>query len=426
MNAGVPSDAATARRRLTEARVPGPIVEVARTLRDAGHAAALVGGAVRDALLGLPASDWDLASSATPTEVVKLFPKTIPTGLEHGTVTVLVRPSKGGKRIPIEVTTFRGEGAYVDGRRPTEVTFLRDLEDDLARRDFTVNAFAWDPIDEVFTDPFGGLEDLRAGWVRAVGDPTARFTEDGLRTMRAVRFCATRSLRLEAETAAAIPSALNVLDMVSRERVLVELTKLLGAPTPSQGLVPMRQTGMWSHVFPALAEADLEAAIDAVDTLPPDVGLRLARLLWPLARGGDDGRSKAVAAIVALKPSKDFRRRLEALWSPAVLRLGDAADPVAIRRAAAALGRAHVGDALAILEVEPSQCEAVESALDGAALSISELAIAGRDLVAAEVCKPGPGLGDLLRALLAEVVADPARNEPSALVESARRIVASG
>lgn len=426
MSTALPPDAAAATERLAAAEVPASIVGVARVLREAGHAAALVGGAVRDALLGLSASDWDLASSATPSEVVELFPKTIPTGLEHGTVTVLVRGTKGGKRIPVEVTTFRGEGAYVDGRRPTEVTFLRDLEDDLARRDFTVNAFAWDPIDGVFTDPFGGLEDLRAGWVRAVGDPAARFTEDGLRTMRAVRFCATRALKLEPKTAAAIPKALSVLDMVSRERVLIELTKLLGAAEPSRGLEPMRQTGMWTHVFPALGEADLEAAIEAVDGLPPDVGLRLARLLWPLARSGEGGRSAAVAAVVALKPSKELRRRLEALWSPALLALEAAADPVAIRQAAASVGRGHVSDALSILEVDPARREAVEAALEGAALSIGELAIAGRDLVAAEVCKPGRGLGDLLRALLAEVVVDPARNDADALLDAARRIVAAG
>src|SRR5690606_36063276 len=138
-----PRNVEEATARLSSAEVPGEIVEVARRLQAAGHQAVLVGGSVRDALLGLPASDWDLATPATPDEVQALFRRTIPTGIEHGTVTVLVRPPGGdGPRVPVEVTTFRGEGDYTDGRRPSSVTRHRDLVEDLARRDVTVNAFA--------------------------------------------------------------------------------------------------------------------------------------------------------------------------------------------------------------------------------------------------------------------------------------------
>ncbi|MBC8068946.1 MAG: hypothetical protein IAG13_11485, partial [Deltaproteobacteria bacterium] len=193
----IPREHAEAIARLRDAAIPEPILEVAQKLQQAGHAAVMVGGAVRDVLLGLPAADWDLASSARPEEVQATFKRTIPTGIEHGTVTVLVRNPGGGPAIGVEVTTFRGEGAYTDGRRPSEVTFLRDLTEDLARRDFTVNAFAWDPFAKVFSDPFEGLADLHAGLLRAVGEPARRFGEDGLRTMRAVRLCATRELALE-------------------------------------------------------------------------------------------------------------------------------------------------------------------------------------------------------------------------------------
>jgi tRNA nucleotidyltransferase (CCA-adding enzyme) len=180
----MPADAGAAAIRLSAATVPAEILEVAQCLQDRGHAAVLVGGAVRDVLLGLPADDWDLATSARPEEVQAAFRRTIPTGIEHGTVTVLVR-GRGGKsregheaHVPVEVTTFRGEGAYIDGRRPSAITFLRDLVEDLARRDFTVNAFAWDPIARRFDDPFDGLADLRAGVLRAVGEPARRFGEE--------------------------------------------------------------------------------------------------------------------------------------------------------------------------------------------------------------------------------------------------------
>ena len=274
-----PSTAAEASEILRNSHVPDAILEVARRLQDAGQAAVLVGGAVRDALLGLPADDWDLATSATPEQVQGLFRKTIPTGVEHGTVTVMVRaPGQRGPRTPVEVTTFRGEGDYVDGRRPSSVTFHRDLREDLARRDFTVNAFAWDPIRELFTDPFDGLGDLAKRRIRAVGDPAERFAEDGLRTMRAVRLCATRIFTLDPATRAAIEPALPVLDKVSRERVRVELFKLLGAPQPSRGLQPMVETQMWSHVLADMPDEAKSDAIAAVDTMRPDPVLRLARL----------------------------------------------------------------------------------------------------------------------------------------------------
>jgi tRNA nucleotidyltransferase (CCA-adding enzyme) len=205
-----PRSAEQARERLSSAHVPPEILGVAQVLDRAGHRAVLVGGAVRDVLCGLPHEDWDVATSATPEEVQRLFPRTIPTGVAHGTVTVLT--GRGDRASPVEVTTFRGEGVYRDGRRPTEVRFLRELEDDLARRDFTSNALAWDPIHGVFSDPFDGIADLQAGLVRAVGVALDRFLEDGLRTMRAVRFCATLGFSLEASTEAAIGGALEVFD----------------------------------------------------------------------------------------------------------------------------------------------------------------------------------------------------------------------
>jgi tRNA nucleotidyltransferase (CCA-adding enzyme) len=418
---------ATSRTEATDilraAVIPPEIIDVARTLREAGYAAVLVGGSIRDVLLGLPASDWDLATSATPAEVQSVFPRTVPTGIEHGTVSVLVRLAGETSAIPVEVTTFRGEGTYEDGRRPTEVTFLRDLEADLARRDFTVNAMAWDPVDEVFSDPFEGLEDLRAGIVRAVGEAERRFLEDGLRTMRAVRFCATRELALEPATARAIGGALHVLDKVSRERVLVELEKMLRAPTPSRGLLPMVESGMWPHVLPTLDDGERAEAIRAVDAMPPVVAHRLARLVRPRALRSEADRAHVEQAVDALKPSRALRAEVLGLCRPEVDALGEALvrpDPVDARRAASALGRPLVEPALAVLGATPQQRAHAEACLQGAPLAVGELAIKGGQLIAAGVLAPGPAIGETMRALLAWVLDDPARNEPDTLIAYAR------
>ncbi|MEM7155046.1 MAG: hypothetical protein AAF799_19515 [Myxococcota bacterium] len=412
-------DEALAVQRLSAAPVPGPVVEVARRLQQAGHAAVLVGGAVRDVLLGLPANDWDLASSATPQEVIGLFRRTIPTGMQHGTVTVMVRD--GDQTHPVEITTFRGEGAYVDGRRPESVTFLRDLVEDLARRDFTVNAFAWDPIEQRFSDPFDGLADLQASVVRAVGVPLERFREDGLRTMRAVRFCATRGLSLEEQTAAAIPDALDVLAKVSRERVHVELTKLLASERPSAGLRPMWRTGIWPHaLLPLPQDDDYESAIAAVDAMPRGPTPRLARLLWPLAAAGCEHAGAIKACIENLKPSKVERAEVLALTGDGMRALAAASEPEAIRRAVATLTRAHLPAALDLLAADDARRVAIHAALQGAALSAGELAIKGRDLIADGVVKPGPGLGRCLAELLDAVLVDPAQNTRDELLARAR------
>ena len=171
-------------RPLDPKRVPAAIMHLLRRLHGAGHRAYLVGGCVRDLLRGVPVSDWDIATIARPEEVLKIFPFAIPTGLKHGTVTV---PTDVG---PCEVTTFRIEWGYTDARRPDRVEFVTDLEADLARRDFTVNAIAWDPLHGKEVDPFGGRGDLSARLLRAVGSPVDRFREDGLRPIRAARFAA--------------------------------------------------------------------------------------------------------------------------------------------------------------------------------------------------------------------------------------------
>ena len=413
-----PADLATAQARLVRAEIPRVVVGACVTLSEAGHAAVVVGGAVRDALLLKAVSDWDLATSATPQEVMALFARTIPTGIEHGTVTVLVG-GRGSDAEPIEVTTFRGEGEYLDGRRPSRVQFHRSLVDDLARRDLTVNALAWDPVASELFDPYDGIGDLQLGVIRAVGDPMLRFREDGLRTMRAVRFCATLAMTLEPATAAAIPDALEVLTKVSRERVYVELTKLLRAPRPSLGLLPMASTGIWPHVIPALPDAERQDALAAVDAMAPDPVVRLARLLRPAAQR-EGGAQRVDAAVRALRPSKVARVQLATLTGPLLTHLDAAQTPAALRRAVAKLSRAQLPAALAVLGSPPLRCAAVNEACEGAALSTKELAIRAGALIAAGIAQPGPALGELMDALLDAVLEDPAVNEPERLFAVAR------
>ncbi|MFV8756628.1 CCA tRNA nucleotidyltransferase [Nannocystaceae bacterium ST9] len=414
-----PRDLDEARERMRGAAIPAPILAVLHTLDEAGHHGVVVGGAVRDALLGLAGVDWDVASDATPDEVIRLFPRTIPTGIEHGTVTVL--SGRGDQRHAVELTTFRGEGAYHDGRRPSEVTFLRELELDLARRDLTINAFAWDPVNAVFTDAFGGLDDLRAGRIRAVGDPATRFAEDGLRTMRAVRFAATMGFELDPATEAAIAGALAVFDRVSRERVRVELVKLLAARRPSLGLWPMARTGLWSRVLAELAEPERSQAIAAVDRMAGDPIVRLARLLWPIRAE----RERIEALLEALRPSREERAIVLALTEPALDRLeplAAAGNGPGLRRLIAGLGRPLLAAAIDMRGLAPEHAAIVHAELEGAALTGKELAIKGRDLIAAGVAQPGKQLGERLEQLLDWVLDDPRRNHADTLLARAREL----
>ena len=211
------------------AEVPPDVLAICRRLREAGHQAHLVGGGVRDMLIGRPPADFDLATDARPEAVVALFGTTfaIPTGLKHGTITVLSET-----RRPIEVTTFRGEGEYLDGRRPVSVSYVDTLEEDLSRRDFTMNAVAFDPLGGRLCDPFDGQGDLARKLIRAVGDPLVRFREDGLRPLRAVRQAAQLEFEVDRPTLEAIPPTLDVFRKVSAERIRDELFKMLGARQP--------------------------------------------------------------------------------------------------------------------------------------------------------------------------------------------------
>lgn len=425
----------TALERLAAA-VPANVRDVCATLTAAGHQAVTVGGAVRDALLDRVPGDWDVATSAHPDEVMKLFRHTIPTGVQHGTVTVV---TGRGKHTHVEVTTFRGEGAYSDARRPDEVRFGVPLVEDLARRDLVVNAIAYDPAKGELIDPFGGQADIAARRLRAVGNAVERFTEDGLRVMRAVRFAAQLEFELDPDTEAGIAPALPSLAKVARERVSVELRKLLSTRMPSRGLAPARRTGILASVLPALdvAIADVPAWLALVDRADREV--RLAALLVPLhsteapATNLDLQTGKQISATLRdLKFSNEEAAVAAQLVASAHAPLHDTRDhdllddDVAMRRLLARLDRDKRALAVQLWEaIAPGDAIVRRAAHVLAArppLGIGELALDGKQLMAALAIQPGPIVGRLLAQLLELVLEDPARNTRETLLAEAQRL----
>jgi poly(A) polymerase/tRNA nucleotidyltransferase (CCA-adding enzyme) len=207
-----------------------------------------VGGAVRDLILRRPTGDWDVSTDATPQQVSSIFRKVIPTGMKHGTVTVIINSTK------VEVTTFRIEGKYSDGRRPDSVRYASDIREDVKRRDFTISAMAYDPLSDEFIDEFGGLKDLRCKVIRTVGDPVERFEEDGLRPLRAIRLATVMEFNIDKDTLEAIRPSIGTFRKVAPERVREEIVKMLLADKPSAGIEVMRDTGLLDEIIPELCE----------------------------------------------------------------------------------------------------------------------------------------------------------------------------
>ncbi|CAN5122881.1 HD domain-containing protein [soil metagenome] len=442
--------------------VPSDVKYICETLAAKGKRGWIVGGCVRDLLLGKTVADWDIATDALPDEVVRIFPKVIPTGIQHGTVTVVLR----GKHY--EVTTLRGEGAYSDGRRPDSVDFVDDIDADLARRDFTVNAIALDPRDGAVIDPWGGQKDLDARVLRAVGKPLERFREDGLRVLRAARFVASLEMTLEPETEAAISGALDTFRKVSQERVRDEWVKAMKAARPSRAFDVMRRTGILAVSCPELIEGvDCDQnkwhafdvwghAMHCLDACAGDPILRVAALLHdvgkPRSRAFSDktkdwtfydheriGAEMADPICQRLRFSNDERARVVSLVRNHLFHYDEWTDAT-VRRWLRRVGLDRVEDLYRLNEADvrgkgrgfdddPAAIEMVKARVKrvlepGAALATKDLHVDGHDLMRELGLKPGRALGEILGALLEEVVAEPARNEREALLARAREIVA--
>ena len=429
--------------------------ELLDTLHRAGYAAYVVGGCVRDSLLGLTPHDWDLCTSALPQQVMELFgaQRCIPTGLQHGTVTV----KQSGALY--EITTFRTEGTYTDGRHPDEVHFVPDVREDLARRDFTINAMAYNEK-EGLVDPFGGQADLQSGIVRAVGVPRQRFTEDALRILRLYRFAARFGFAIDPPTAQAAQELCAHLDCVSVERIEEELAKLLSAPAPAAYL----DKKILLVILPELSSEALAAAKPVVDVCPAgaeNLPIRLAALLYSLGEDGirrtlkrlrcsnalieeaavlvrearrrdgsflfghDSGHSIArpIAFGNRVPPQRTVLR--ETTVTPGFTiyarRLLGKYNLCTVQRLAAlgtALQPEHAADFAALSELA-EQLDA-----DGVCCRVSQLAVNGRDLMAAGV-PAGPGIRKVLEALLDGVIREEYPNERQALLAAVQQLAAS-
>ena len=399
---------------------PGAAALLTR-LHAAGHAAYAVGGCVRDSLLGQTPHDWDLCTSATPEQVLELFGKAhcIPTGLQHGTVTV----KHGGELY--EITTFRTEGAYSDGRHPDHVAFVPDVKEDLARRDFTINAMAYN-AEEGLIDPFGGQNDLAAGIVRAVGEPQRRFEEDALRILRLYRFAARFGFAIDPATGQAARALCRHLDCVSEERIAEELSRLLAAPAPGAYL----EAEVLAVIFPELDAAELPESRRILDALEPGmehVQVRLAALLCPLGEAG------ARAALKRLKCSNALTGTVATLVREAAAGMPGAALTLTARRFLSRYDLATITDLTALCSARhPEQAEAFAALQQEAArlvetnacCRINQLAVNGRDLMDAGI-RPGPGLRRVLDALLEQVLTGQLPNEKAALLAAAAQVAAS-
>ncbi|MFW5737806.1 MAG: CCA tRNA nucleotidyltransferase [Spirochaetota bacterium] len=440
------------------ARLPRSVTSFMRAFHERGFECYLVGGAVRNLMLGQKPYDFDFATNATPEQVMRAFRRVVPTGVQHGTVTVLHQGAS------FEVTTYRTESDYSDSRRPDRVDFVGDIDEDLRRRDFTMNAMAFDPDRGVFLDPHGGEEDIRDRVVRAIADPSDRFREDALRMLRAVRFATRLEFTIDSATLEAITAGADRIRAVSAERVRDELVKLLESERPSYGMRIMRDTSLLSRVLPELAEGVgveqrgnhrfdvFEHSIRACDAAPADnMVVRLAALLHDVGKPraleeDDDGTrrfhghdklsaqmseellrrlkfpNRTIAAVAHLVRHHMFNYTPE--WSDA-----------AVRRFIARVGKDAVADLIALRAADGTAvtgeevdtrplgrfAERVRGEMESQrALTVRDLAVGGHDLMDAGIPR-GPLLGVVLETLLEAVIEDPAQNTRERLIEIAKR-----
>ena len=432
--------------------IPSSAEKILRVLEENGHEAYVVGGCVRDSILGRSPDDWDITTSASPEQVKELFRKTVDTGLQHGTITVLI--DKEG----FEVTTYRVDGDYEDGRHPREVMFTSSLEEDLKRRDFTINAMAYHP-DRGLVDLFHGMEDMEQKVIRCVGNPMERFREDALRILRAVRFSAQLGFQIEENTQAGIRSLAPNLKNVSAERIQVELVKLLVSPHPDY-LRTAYETGITGEFLPEFdacmkTEQNTphhcytvgEHTLQSLLNVRADKVLRLTMLLHDMGKPvvkktdengrdhfklhGPQSEQMAKAILRRLKFDNDTLYKVCRLvkWHDA----RPLPEMVSVRRAVNRIGEDIFPLYLEVQEADmlaqsTHRREEKKARLQGVrkcyeeilerkqCISLKSLAVTGRDLIAAG-CKPGPGLGDILDEMLEHVLEYPEDNTKEKLME---------
>lgn len=436
---------------------PKEVKELAKTLEKAGYECYLVGGAVRDQLLGKDAKDFDVTTNAKPQEVLELFPRVIPTGIDHGTVTVM----KGN--LPIEVTTYRIDGKYTDGRRPDEISYTLSIEEDLKRRDFTINSIAYDMHKNRIYDPNAGLDDLSRGIIRAIGNPLERFDEDGLRSIRACRFAAQLHFKIDNATLQGIKESLHRIPGLSKERIYDELMKIMKTQRPSVSFELFEETGILALILPELQEGvGLEQrgmhrydvfhhSIYSCDGIPASEPiLRLAALFHDLGKVSTakevDGTmtfhcherdsSKIAKSIMSRYrfPNRDIKKIIhlidqhmfhyEPQWTDSAVRrfisrVGvENLQDLFILRQGDIWGTARQGRSNQSLEDLQDRIHIVLE--EENAFTIKDLAVNGKILSNKAGIPPSRQMGQVLDFLLESVLDDPSQNNQDKLIELAK------
>ena len=442
-----------------EIHIPTGARKIIARLEQHGYEAYIVGGCVRDSLMGKRPSDWDICTSARAEEMMALFEdkRVIPTGIQHGTLTILAEDGA------YEVTTFRIDGEYLDHRHPKSVAFTRELAEDLSRRDFTINAMAWHP-ERGLIDLFGGVEDLRDRLVRAVGDPVQRFNEDGLRMLRMVRFATVLDFDYDPATYDAVRKQGHLLQYISKERIQVELNKILLAAHPARGLEDLYTLGMYPYIIPMMCHTVgfaqrgghhfldvFEHSLLAVGVIAPELVLRLTMLLHDIGKPfvWDSSESlsydrfddhAAVSAKLAGKILRDLKydnaTRKDVVELIAHHNDIFLPDPVNVRRALARLGEVQtrrlvqvkVADLIAhdlagerekILALFAEISDVIDEVVArGDCTSVKALAIGGQDMMALGLS--GRAIGQMLNAALELVLEKPEMNTRETLLNWVR------
>ena len=435
--------------------VPENIRQFASIFRENGHRLYIVGGAVRDHLLGRKNSDYDFCTDAKPEEVIPMFRRVIPTGIKHGTVTVLFKGDS------FEVTTFRTEGAYSDQRHPDSVTFVTDLSEDLSRRDFTVNAFAADCLDGSIIDLFDGMKDLKAKTIRAIGNPRERFEEDALRLMRLARFCSKLGFEPDPDTKQAATQLSASISNVSQERIYDELSKILMTEKPTVGLRLLEDIGVLEHILPELTECrrieqtkvgatdvleHIYNTVDAAAHFNYSYNVRLAALLHDIAKPqtmiinpygimrffGHDIKSAQMARVVMrrLKCSNQLTDTVCNLIENHMVKYRDNWTDGAVKRFIKRVGKENINELFELQWCDQIASEGKSKVeeydpfirrikeLENQPMSVRDLAVNGEDLSAAGIPK-SKVMGDILEELLEMVIDYPSLNDKETLINQA-------
>jgi tRNA nucleotidyltransferase (CCA-adding enzyme) len=433
--------------------------EIIQTLWEEGYFAYYVGGCVRDSILGREPKDWDIATSATPDEVKQIFSHVIPTGEKHGTVTVVYQESF------FEVTTFRTDGDYSDGRRPDSVEFVKDIKSDLARRDFTINAMAYNPVVGRLIDSYGGMKDLASRMIRAVGKADERIKEDALRMMRGIRFSSTLDFACDTEFLHACSKHKHMIKNVSPERIRDELCKILMSPEPEAGIGTLYITGLLEQFLPELAQCfgfdqqnphhnkDVgDHILAVVQATPADLKVRVAALFHDIGKVQTftlevvDGKSRgrffghqtvgagmACEIMMRLKFPNEMILDVCALVRDHMSRIPHLR-PKNIKRLINRVGEHNIRDLIYLMKADveghkpphdftnlDDMITEVETCLGAKEpMSMKDLAINGNDLIAAGF-KPGPVMGNILKNLLEAVLDNPELNTEEKLLEIVRK-----